>query len=124
MQIFAGLFEASNYMDLRRLPELFCGFPRQSGAGPVFYPVACSPQAWATAAPLMLLQATLGLSFEVANRRIVFDQPTMPDFVDEIILRNLRIGEDTADVAVRRSSNGVLVDVLQRTPACSVVCVA
>lgn len=124
LQIFSGLFEASNYMDLRRLPELFCGFPRQRGAGPVFYPVACSPQAWATAAPLMLLQATLGLSFEIDNRRIVFDRPAMPAFVDEIVLRNLSIGEDTADVAVRRSSNGVSVDVLKRTPACSIVCVA
>lgn len=123
-QIFTGLFEASAYMDLRRLPELFCGFPRQRGAGPVFYPVACSPQAWATAAPLMLLQASLGLCFDIENKRIVFDRPAMPDFVDEIVLRNLRIGEESADVAVRKSNSGVLIDLLQRTPGCSVVCVA
>lgn len=122
--IFTGLFEASSYMDLRRLPELFCGFPRQRGAGPVFYPVACAPQAWATAAPLMLLQTCLGMSFDVANRRFVFDRPIMPDFVNEITLRNLRIGDDWADVAVRKSGSGVLIEMLQRTPDCSVACVA
>jgi glycogen debranching enzyme len=124
VQIFTGLFEASNYMDLHRLPELFCGFPRQRGAGPVFYPVACSPQAWATAAPLMLLRSSLGLSFDVKERRIIFNRPAMPDFVDDIILRNLRVGEESADIAVRKSSSGVLIELLKRTPGCNVVCVA
>ena len=49
-QIFKGLFEASTYIDLKRLPELFCGFPRLRSHGPTFYPVACAPQAWAAAA--------------------------------------------------------------------------
>ena len=44
--IFSGLFEAACYMDLRRLPELFCGFQRMRGKGPTLYPVACTPQAW------------------------------------------------------------------------------
>ena len=47
-RIFQGLFDAATYMDLRRLPELFCGFPRFRGRGPTLYPVACSPQAWAS----------------------------------------------------------------------------
>ena len=51
-RIFEGLFAASTYIDLRRLPELFCGFARQRTRGPTFYPVACSPQAWAAVAPL------------------------------------------------------------------------
>ena len=38
-RIFAGLFSASTHIDLRRLPELFCGFPRQRSHGPTFYPV-------------------------------------------------------------------------------------
>ena len=53
-QVFESLFRASTYVDLRRLPELFCGFPRQQTRGPTFYPVACMPQAWAAAAPLYL----------------------------------------------------------------------
>jgi glycogen debranching enzyme len=123
-QIFTGLFDAANYMDLRRLPELFCGFPRQRGAGPVFYPVACSPQAWATGAFLMLLQASLGLSFAPLENRIIFDRPMLPAFVDEIVLRNLRVGEESADVAIRKSHSGVLLEVLRRSDACSIVSLA
>ena len=47
-RIFEGLFSAATYVDLMRLPELFCGFPRRRSQGPTFYPVACSPQAWRT----------------------------------------------------------------------------
>jgi glycogen debranching enzyme len=122
-QIFSGLFDAANYMDLRRLPELFCGFPRQRGAGPVFYPVACAPQAWASGAFLMLLQACLGLSFSPLESRIVFERPMLPDFVGEIMLRNLRVGKESADVMVRRSHAGVLLEVLRRSPNCSIVTV-
>ena len=119
--IFEGLFAASTYMDLRRLPELFCGFPRQSGAGPVFYPVACAPQAWATAAPLMLVQACLGISFDPRGRRIHFDHPMLPQFVDDIILRGLRIHDGCVDVAFERSGANVLMQVLRRVKDCDVV---
>ena len=53
-KLFCGLFSAATYMDQRRLPELFCGFQRQRGHGPTLYPVACSPQAWASATPFSL----------------------------------------------------------------------
>jgi glycogen debranching enzyme len=108
-------------MDLRRLPELFCGFPRQSGAGPVFYPVACAPQAWATAAPLMLVQACLGISFDPRGRRLHFDHPMLPQFVDHIVLRGLRIHDGRVDVAFERSGANVLMQVLRRVEDCDVV---
>ena len=66
-QVFEGLFRASTYVDLRRLPELLCGFPRKQNRGPTFYPVACAPQAWAAAAPLSLIQSCLGLTFDSAR---------------------------------------------------------
>ena len=68
-QVFKGLFDAATYMDLRRLPELFCGFQRQRGRGPTLYPVACAPQAWASATPFSLLEASLGLEFDPRKRR-------------------------------------------------------
>ena len=68
-QLFKGLFDAATYMDLRRLPELFCGFRREKGRGPTLYPVACAPQAWASATPFTLLEAALGLEFDAAARR-------------------------------------------------------
>src|SRR5699024_5281723 len=65
-KIMAGLFDASLFVDLNRMPELFCGFRRRPGEGPTLYPVACSPQAWAAGVVYQLLQACLGLRVEAA----------------------------------------------------------
>lgn len=113
-RIFEGLFAASTYIDLRRLPELFCGLPRQRAQGPTFYPVACSPQAWAAAAPLSLLQSCLGLEFDPNASQISFSEPQLPSFLDEVILRRLQIGTGSADVTIRRSGRNVVVDVINR----------
>ncbi|MBB3659825.1 glycogen debranching enzyme [Rhizobium sp. BK650] len=113
-RIFEGLFAASTYIELRRLPELFCGFARRRAQGPTFYPVACSPQAWAAAAPLFLLQSCLGLDFDPRALQISFNEPLLPSFLDEVILRNLDIGNGSADVAIRRSGRQVMVDVVER----------
>jgi glycogen debranching enzyme len=113
-RIFEGLFDASIHMDLRRLPELFCGFPRQSASAPTAYPVACVPQAWATAAPLSLIQSVLGLGFDFDPQRIAFSQPMMPDFLEEIQLRKLAVGDVWADVALRRSGEEAAVVLLNR----------
>jgi glycogen debranching enzyme len=113
--IFTGLFRAASFINLRRLPELFCGFRRRLGRGPTFYPVACSPQAWASAAPLALLQASLGLSFDVPNRAILMHHPRLPDFVDEVWLRKLRLDADASiDLLLRRRGDDVAVNVLRR----------
>lgn len=113
-RIFEGLFAASIYIDLRRLPELFCGFPRQRSQGPTFYPVACSPQAWAAAAPLALLQSCLGIDFDPVSERLVFDRPVLPDFCETVILRNLKVGESTVDFAVKGRGSEVTLSVLGR----------
>jgi glycogen debranching enzyme len=60
-RVFSAMFEAAAYQDLRRLPELFCGFIRKPHRGPTAYPVACAPQAWASAAPFAFLGACLGM---------------------------------------------------------------
>jgi glycogen debranching enzyme len=114
-QVFRSLFEAASYMELRRLPELFCGFQRGRSRGPTFYPVACSPQAWASAAPFLLLQASLGLCFEPARNAIRLRDPMLPDFLDEVRLRNLRLGDASVDLLIRRHGDSVLLDVLRRT---------
>ncbi len=67
-RVFKGLFEAATYLELRRLPELFCGFQRGRGRGPTLYPVACAPQAWASATPFTLIEASLGLQFDTRPR--------------------------------------------------------
>jgi glycogen debranching enzyme len=114
-RIFEGLFAASMYIDLRRLPELFCGFPRRLREGPTFYPVACIPQAWAAVTPFSLLRSCLGLGFDPAKAEISFDRPALPKFLDEITLRGLSVSGGSADVALRRAGSGVVVEVLKDT---------
>lgn len=116
-RLFEGLFRASVYFDLRRVPELFCGFARQRSQGPVAYPVACAPQAWAAAAPLALLQASLGLGFDLAEHRVVFDRPRLPAFLDQLHLRGLSIGPDRLDVKVERVGETCAVSVVGRSGA-------
>lgn len=123
-RLFESLFGASIYIEMRRLPELFCGFPRRHGQGPTAYPVACSPQAWAAATPIALLSACLGISFEPANRTVVFDRPVLPDFLDEVVLRGLSIGPATVDVMIRRAGDEVALNVLRRNGLIRVVVVS
>jgi glycogen debranching enzyme len=59
-QIAAGIFDAAEFFD-GRLPEAFGGYERSLTKYPVQYPTACSPQAWSTGAPLLLLRTMLGL---------------------------------------------------------------
>jgi glycogen debranching enzyme len=120
-RLFESLFAASTYVDLRRLPELICGFPRQRNRGPTFYPVACNPQAWAAATPLYLLQSCLGLSFEAEANRIVFRRPVLPAFLSEIILTGLSLPAGRVNVQVRRANRGFVVDVLDRSAAIEVL---
>lgn len=114
-RIFEGLLRASISFDLRRLPELFCGFSRQRSQGPVSYPVACAPQAWAAAAPLALLQSTLGLDFDIDARRVMFVRPELPAFLDELELRRLRLGEGALDVRIRQTGGSAALSVLGRS---------
>jgi glycogen debranching enzyme len=111
--LFHGLFEAASYMDLRRLPELFCGFQRERRRGPTLYPVACAPQAWASATPFTLLEASLGLEFDVSRREIRLRDPRLPAFLNEVVLRELRLGPSSVDLRVRRHGEEVSLEVLR-----------
>lgn len=113
-KIFSALFDAASYMDLRRLPELFCGFLRRMHNAPTQYPVACSPQAWASATVLALLQASLGLELKDASNEICLYRPALPDFLDELHLRNLRLSRGSADVLLKRHGNDVAVTQTRR----------
>ena len=112
-RVFKGLFNAATYMDLRRLPELYCGFQRGRERGPTLYPVACSPQAWAAGTPLLLLQSSLGLEFNPDRNEILLRKPRLPSFLDEVKLHNLRLGQSVVDLMLRRHGNDVSLQVLR-----------
>ncbi|WP_372424638.1 amylo-alpha-1,6-glucosidase [Salinarimonas chemoclinalis] len=115
-RILDGLFHASTYMDLQRLPELFCGFARRPGQGPTLYPVACLPQAWAAATPFALIAACLGLRIDPRGQVVRLDRPILPAFLDEIVVRNLSVGPGRIDLAVRRAGAEVVAHAQARTP--------
>jgi glycogen debranching enzyme len=113
-RLFDAIFEAAGYMDVFRLPELYCGFRRRRRSGPTLYPVACSPQAWASAAPFALVQACTGLEFDVPAREIRFRKPQLPASVHELVLKNLTLGTASVDVAFRHRQGHLSTEVLRR----------
>lgn len=112
--ITEALFDVSVNVDLFRLPELFCGFPRREGQGPTLYPVACSPQAWAAGSVFQLLKACLGLHVDGFNRVVSFLHPVLPRAIEELLLRNLRVGEGEVDLLFRRHGSEVNLFVERR----------
>lgn len=112
-RIVDGLHEASRYVDLNRLPELFCGFHRRPQTnGPTLYPVACSPQAWAAGSVYMLVQACLGMTIDAATMQVRIAHPVLPSKVDEIQVRRLHIGKSQIDFALRRAGKETRLEVL------------
>jgi glycogen debranching enzyme len=111
---FAGIYDAGRHQDLSRLPELFCGISRHPFRAPTPYPVACAPQAWAATSIFGLLAACFGLELSHQDNEIRLKNPVLPEFVDEIILRNLRLGDTTVDVRIHRYGRDVTANVLSR----------
>jgi glycogen debranching enzyme len=111
---FAALFDASMAMDLPRLPELFCGFHRRPGEGPTLYPVACSPQAWASGAVFQLLQACLRLSVDAGRRRVEVNRAILPPFLTYIRLLDLEVPFGRLDLLFEQHALDVGVTVLRK----------
>lgn len=109
LRVMTSLYEAGSWFDRHRLPELFCGFERSEASEPVGYPVACSPQSWASASVFLLISAALGLYIDAPRRRVTMTRPALPQCIGEMHIRNLRVGDATIDLALRR--RGETVDV-------------
>jgi len=101
-RVATAMFDASMHADYMRLPELFCGFTRRTPNQPVGYPVACSPQAWAAGAPLLMLQAILGVSARAHENMLTVNKPHLPPWLNVVELRNLRVGSSTISLVFRR----------------------
>ena len=84
-RVAMGMLEAATYFK-GRLPEAFAGYPRQLTEFPVEYPTACSPQAWASGAPLLLLRAILGL--EPIGDHLLVD-PAIPSMLGQLELLDI-----------------------------------
>ena len=113
-RIATAMFEAAQYTDYMRLPELFCGFTRRAPSPPVQYPVACSPQAWAAGAPFLLLQGMLGISAVAHENVLTVNKPHLPPWLNEVEVRNLRVGDSTLSLVFRREGETTGFSLLSR----------
>jgi glycogen debranching enzyme len=112
---FSAMFDASGGMDGHRLPELFCGFHRRPGDGPTSYPVACSPQAWASGVVFQMIQACLRLSIDVEHARLCVDHAILPPFLTYLRVLNLQMPFGQADLLFEQHPLDVGVTVLRKT---------
>jgi glycogen debranching enzyme len=95
MRIATSMFDIAARSRDYRLAELYCGFDRAGNTEIVNYPVACIPQAWATAAPFMLLKTMLGITAHAPSKTLAVVQPELPEWLHHAELRQLRIGPAT-----------------------------
>jgi len=109
VRVLDGLWATAQHFRDLRLPELFCGLEREPGQFPVHYPVACSPQAWASAAPFLLLRACLGLFPDAAGHVLRITSPALPAWLDHLTLQGLRVGESRVTLHFTRGSSGTFV---------------
>lgn len=113
-RLLDDLFGASCYFGLHRLPEVFCGFSREQSTGPVRYPVACLPQAWAAGSVYLLLQAAFGLSIDARAKMITLVRPTLPPSLKRVHLSGLRCGAASIDLVLTKHAGDVGVEVSNR----------
>jgi glycogen debranching enzyme len=111
-EVFDALFQAAlNFRDTR-LPELFCGIERREYDEPVQYPVSCSPQAWASGAVFLFLTSVLGIRPSAQRRELNIVTPTLPSFLDQLNIRNLKVGASRVDLDFTRRGERTFCNVV------------
>jgi glycogen debranching enzyme len=101
-QVVRGILDAAEGFG-GHLPELFCGFDRDTFPVPIPYPTACAPQAWAAATPLLLLRVLLGLEPDVPAGVVTVD-PAVPAAMLPMKVDQLHLGDSTLELLVTPDS--------------------
>lgn len=116
VQVLDAIVHAADHFEHNRLPEVFAGFTRQEFAVPVRYPVACHPQAWAAGSVPFLLTTMLGLAPDAFSDRLEVVRPVLPNGVNELEFRRIKIGRSSVDLHFERGRDGrVHVDVVKQS---------
>lgn len=121
LKIMQGMFDAGLFIELQRLPELFCGLDRRRGEGPTAYPVACSPQAWSVAAVFMLLQACFRVHINAVTKTVTFEKPLLPTYLEQVYISNLILGDSLCHLNLTRLHTDVGFNLLQKPDDWSVI---
>lgn len=114
LRVFTGIFDAAVRFEHYRLPEVFAGFSREQYANPVHYPVACSPQAWASGAIPYLLATALGLEPDSSAGCLVVRHPRLPSWLGSVEVKGVRVGESSIDLRYEQVDGVTLVALVKR----------
>src|SRR5205823_595654 len=110
-KVLSAEYDACRQLRHYRLPELFCGMARGEGDLVVSYPVACSPQAWASGAFFLMLRACLGLYPDAPRKMLKIVNPWLPSFLTDLTLSGLRVGNTRVSLHFTRSGEGTFAAV-------------
>lgn len=103
LEIFQGLLDMTSQQPYLRPPELFCGYERNGDRSPVQYPVACTPQAWATGSIFQLIHMIVNLVPDAPNNCLRIIDPALPESISKLSLHNLQVGTTVLDLEFERS---------------------
>jgi glycogen debranching enzyme len=105
LELYQGLIDMTSMQPYHRPPELLCGYERNGDNAPVQYPVACTPQAWATGSIFQLLQMMVNLVPDAQNNCLRIIDPALPESINRLSFHNLRVGATVLDLEFERSGN-------------------
>jgi glycogen debranching enzyme len=105
LELAEGILDMTHRQPYHRPPELFCGYERSDGNDPVQYPVACTPQAWATGSVFQLMQMMVNLVPDAPGNTLRIIDPALPESIQYVSLQNLRVGPTLLDLEFERSGS-------------------
>ncbi|NJO42076.1 MAG: amylo-alpha-1,6-glucosidase [Cyanobacteria bacterium CRU_2_1] len=120
LELAQGLIDMTLLQPYQRPPELFCGYERILEGRPVRYPVACSPQAWATGTIFQLLQMMVNLVPDAPGNHLRIIDPALPPSLRTLSLTNLKVGSTLIDLEFIREGDSVK-ERAAATTACRVI---
>ncbi len=113
--LLTGMYEAARAFEDFRLPECFGGLTRSEYSVPVKYPVACSPQAWASGTIPFMIIASLGIVPDALNNRLIIRKPHLPSWLDNVQFNNVKVGNTLTDLNLKRVEYETLVNVSKKS---------
>ncbi len=103
LEVAQGVIDMTLQQPYQRPPELFCGYERTEDNSPVRYPVACSPQAWATGTIFQLLQMMINIVPDATSNCLRAIDPVLPESIHSLSLQNLTVGPTILDLEFESS---------------------
>jgi glycogen debranching enzyme len=113
-RLFSSMYEAAGFYPIYRLPELFGGFHREEYDIPIKYPVANSPQAWASGSIPYMLTASLGFLPDALGETLTLVKPMLPDWLQRVTINSVHVGNAAAKLEFQRMGESTLVNVMEK----------